>query len=377
LWFPFTDEPMLAQVAPLELRGQLPSDPSASRIGYETVARDPSGSHVLAVVARRRDLDDLDALAATAGVALAGVTVAPLALRWLLPPGFTGTVVLADGARSSASVWQEGTPRALRALTADASDPETFADELAWSLPLLGSPTATLRVAGPSMTPVLQQALARQGLSPEAVSLAHLELDIAPQLVLGSPVVCGLAVGALDQAASVAFARAAPTVAFVTPRLRRLAVAAAVLVVLDLGLVRLDLARREAHVRDALHAAVADALPGEPIVAPRAQLEAAVAARRASGSTVQGTVLARLREVSERIPDGLAVDLQRLSLEGERLQLGGHAPTFESVDVLRRALVGSARLCDVATDEVRTTVDGTRVSFRLHARWVAPGETPS
>jgi hypothetical protein len=162
----------------------------------------------------------------------------------------------------------------------------------------------------------------------------------------------------------------------VTPRLRRLAMAAMLLAALDVGLVRLELGRHEHRIRDALRTAAVRGLPGEPIVAPRAQLEAAVAARHAATPT-QGTALERLREVSERIPDGLAIDLQRFSLDGERLALGGRAPTFESVDVLRRALVGSARLRDVTTDDVRTTVDGAQVSFRLRARWVAPGETPS
>jgi Tfp pilus assembly protein PilN len=112
-------------------------------------------------------------------------------------------------------------------------------------------------------------------------------------------------------------------------------------------------------------------------VAPRAQLEAAASAERADGAAAYGTTLTRLREVSERIPDGLVIDLTRLTLEGERLQLVGNAPTFETVDVLRRALVGSARLADVTTDEVRTTVDGQRVSFRVRARWVARGEASS
>jgi hypothetical protein len=112
-------------------------------------------------------------------------------------------------------------------------------------------------------------------------------------------------------------------------------------------------------------------------VAPRAQLEAAASTQLHGGAGAHGSVLARLREVSERIPAGLVVDLTRLTLEGERLDLVGSAPTFESVDVLRRALTGSARLRDVATDEVRTTVDGTRVSFRLRARWVGRGEAAS
>ena len=82
-------------------------------------------------------------------------------------------------------------------------------------------------------------------------------------------------------------------------------------------------------------------------------------------------------KVSERVPDGLAVDLTRLTLDGEQLQMTGTAGTFEAVDVLRRALIASPRLRDVTTDEVRTTVDGKRVGFHVRGRWVAAGEASS
>ena len=153
--------------------------------------------------------------------------------------------------------------------------------------------------------------------------------------------------------------------------------AAMVLAAFDVGVAKLALARRAARVEAALVAEARRALPNEPIVAPRAQLEAAARSARHDGVAAYGGALARLREVSERIPDGLAVDLTRLSLDGERLQLTGTADTFEAVDVLRRSLTASPRLRDVATDEVRTTVDGKRVGFHVRARWVAAGEASS
>jgi hypothetical protein len=275
------------------------------------------------------------------------------------------------------SVWREGALHAQRALTSSADDPAAFADELGWTLPALGAATTRLAGAGPSLSPALEQALAHH-----AFALAPLDVDEAPgggptpAAVRASPVACALALGALQRDAVVAFPRATRAATFVTPRLRRLAVAAAVLGVLDLGLLRLDLTHRAARTHKAVIAEATRALPGEPVVAPRAQLEAALAARR-SGTTAGGSALVRLREVSERVPEGLAVDLHRLALEGERLQLAGSAPTFESVEVLRRALAGSARLRDVTTDDVRTTVDGGHVSFRLQARWVPPGEAAS
>jgi hypothetical protein len=378
LTLPFTDERTLAHVVPLELRGQLPSDPSDGRVGFEVVARETHRTQVLALLVRSRDLDALADAATGAGVTLAGVTAAPLALRWLLPSGFTGTVFLADGRESTVTIWDAGAPRALRALTADAHDPEAIPEELAWSLAGLGAAPAPFVVVGPDLSPALVESCRRQHPTAAPLSLTHLALDGDATAVLVSPVACGLAFGALDPRANGPFVLAPAMPALFTRRVRRLAAAAARLAAIDRGVIRVDLARREARVRRALQAEAARALPGEPIVAPRAQLEAAAASTlHATGSAAYGTALVRLREVSERIPDGLVIDVTRLTLEGERLQLAGNAPTFETVDVLRRALVCSARLADVTTDEVRTTIDGKRVSFRLRARWVAHGEASS
>jgi len=377
LALPFGDERTLAQVVPLELRGQLPGEPSDGRIGFEVVARTPTSAEVLAFVVRAHDLDAAASAAAQGGAPVVGLTIAPLALRWLLPAGFTGTVLLADGANTTVSVWDGGTPRALRALVAAARDPEAVTEELAWLLPALGGVSEPFVLAGPDASGVLA-ACHRRHPTAALLPLAHLAADVDAAAILASPVACALALGALDGRAHVPFALNAVPSPLLTPRVRRLALAAALLAAFDVGIVRLELAGRSARVQAALEAEAARALPGEPVVAPRAQLEAAVSrARHATGSAAYGSTLARLREVSERVPEGLVLDVTRLTLEGEHLLLVGDAPTFETADVLRRALTGSARLRDVVADEVRTTVDGTRVSFRLRARWVAPGEASS
>jgi hypothetical protein len=378
LTLPFGDERTLAQVVPLEMRGQLPGEPSDARIGFEIVARTPTSAQVLALVVRAHDLDAAARAAAQTGATLAGLTAAPLALRWLLPRGFTGTVLLADGRETTVSVWDGGAPRALRALAACARDGDAVIEELAWSLPALEDASEPFVLAGPDAADALLDACRRRHPTAARLSLEHLAAETDAAAVRAAPVACALALGALDARARVAFALPAMAPSLLTPRVRRLALAAAVVAAFDVGIARLELAARAARTEAALEAEAARALPGEPIVAPRAQLEAAVArARHAAGSAAYGSALVRLREVSERVPEGLVLDVTRLTLEGEHLQLVGSAPTFETVDVLRRALTGSARLRDVVADEVRTTVDGTRVSFRLRARWVAPGEASS
>jgi hypothetical protein len=381
LALPFSDARALAQTVPLELAGQLPVEPSDARVGFEVLARVGDGAQVLAFMARERDLDAVVATARGAGAALLGITIAPLALRWLLPDGFSGNVLVADGSRTTLAVWRAGRPAALRACASPGGDHAAVAAEVAWSLPLLGGDVADGVVVGGADAPrALSAALDECGLpSRSLAALLRPDLGLAPDTIAGAPVACGLALGALARPLAVPFPQ--PRHAgrpLLTPRLARLAAVAAGLAVLNLGLVRTDLARRARALERAIGAEAARVLPDERLVAPRTQLEAELADLRAHRSSLAyGTALARLREVSARVPAGLPVDLARFALDGEQLQLVGDAATFEAVDALRRALAGSARLRDVTADEVRTAIDGQRVSFRLRARWVAYGETPS
>ena len=128
-------------------------------------------------------------------------------------------------------------------------------------------------------------------------------------------------------------------------------------------------------LRDAIHAAAAAALPDAPLVAPRAELEAAVASMQRGGAHGNaGGALALLRETSARVPASIQLDLDTLVVEPDALRLGGRAASFEAVEALRRALAGSPLLVNVAADEARATVDGRGVEFRLRAeRRSAPG----
>ena len=60
---PFTDDATLAQVVPLELRGQLPADPGPARIGFQVIERTAASARVLALLVRERDPDAAAALA--------------------------------------------------------------------------------------------------------------------------------------------------------------------------------------------------------------------------------------------------------------------------------------------------------------------------
>jgi Tfp pilus assembly protein PilN len=119
----------------------------------------------------------------------------------------------------------------------------------------------------------------------------------------------------------------------------------------------------------------ATVLPDAPLVAPRAELEAAVASLDRGGAR-GGTVgaLALLRETSARVPAAVHLDLDELVVEPGALRLRGRAPSFDAVEAFRRALAASPLLASVAAEEARAAVDGHGVEFRLRAeRRSAPG----
>src|SRR5438067_2504120 len=144
---------------------------------------------------------------------------------------------------------------------------------------------------------------------------------------------------------------------------------ALVLGALDLGLVRYDLSRRDAALRAAIARTAGEALPGTRLVAPRAQLEAAVAsALRQRTRLGDGTsILEVLRELSTRVPGTVSLDLDQLTIDGDSLDLRGRAASFDTLEALRRALASPPFLTEVTADETRATVDGRGVEFRLRA----------
>ena len=146
-----------------------------------------------------------------------------------------------------------------------------------------------------------------------------------------------------------------------------LALLALVLGVVDLGIIRHDLSRRDAALRAAIEHAASEALPGARLVAPQAQLEAAVAsALRQRTRLGDGTgVLEVLRELSTRVTVGL--DLDQLTIDADAVDLRGRAASFETVETLRRTLADAPFLTEVTADETRATVDGRGVEFRLRA----------
>jgi len=371
LVLPFRDRRRLARTAPLELLGQLPADVADATVAVEPLGPAPGGSTVLAVVARRADLEALAAPLAAAGLGPARIDLAPLPALNLLPAGDEDlALLLADATRSALAVRRGGRLAGLRALGAAADDPAALAAEVRWSLAALGPPPTRLVVGGPAAGPALVAALAaatRTRVEPLAAAVA-VPAATDPDALAACAVALGLVAGAARRmriGIDLGGERRAPGSLRRSAALALLALACGAL---DLGLVHHGLVRRDAALARAVAAEASVALPGVRLRAPRAQLEAAVAAAAGRRDRLGAApVLEVLRELSGRVPPALALDLDELAIEPDGVLLHGRTESFDAVEALRRALASSPLLGEVTPEETRTTVDGRRVEFRLRA----------
>jgi Tfp pilus assembly protein PilN len=355
---PFGDGRRLAEVVPLELLGQLPVDPGDAVVGFDVVARSQAGATVFAAAMRAEDLGPARAALAACGAARGEASLGPVA-AWSVLTLTDGILVVADGERSSVSVRRDGRLVAVRALASEPRDPAGFAIEVRWTLAAADA-VGPLVVAGADASDALVAAL-----GPDA------------RLIGGVDRACAVAAG-VALGPRLVLARRDDVA---TPRERRrlaaLATAAALLALADVGVVRIGLGRREAALARAVHDTAAAALPaGTRIVAPRAQLEAAAGAAARDGAAPRA-VLALLRDLSTRVPQGVHLDLDELVIEGDVVRLHGRADGFDAVDVVRRSLAATPGLRDVAAEDARAAVDGRGVEFGVRASWHPVAGAPS
>jgi type II secretion system protein L len=370
LALPFRDRRRLVRTAPLELAGQLALEQDGLAIACERLATDARGSRVLAVAVRHDALDTQCALLATVGLAHARVELGPLAVCHLLPRSADDIIVVADGRRSALVVVGGGQLTALRALSSPADDNRALAAEIRWSLRALGTEAARTVVVGADASSALCSALSQAtgGTALRLTDATPIGLPGDPADVSACAVAAGLVAGTGRSRARIVLARGRSEAGSLR-RSAALAVVALALGAVDVGLARHHLARRDAALVAAIDREAAAALPGVRIVAPRAQLDAAADAARRRSADVAGRpgALDVLREVSGRVPAGVRLDLDELSLDGDALVLHGRCDGFAAVDALRNALAGSPILTDVTAEETRATVDGRHVEFRLRA----------
>jgi hypothetical protein len=376
LSLPFRDRRRLARTAPLELLGQLPGEIAGVHVATERLATGAGGSVVLAVAVHETDVREHDAVLASRGLTVERLDLAPLPV-WNLLDAADAALLVADGRASTLSLRRDGRLAALRALGTNAADGDLLVSECRRVLAAFGAPSARLVVAGPDGTPDLLAALA------DATGLEVTTLAEASPLSLPEPAddsqACAVALGLVAGAGRGGLELRPPRHASPPGAWRRAtALAAAVLVLglVNVGVERVRLARYDDLLVREIAAVAARALPGEPNVAARAQLEAAIDASTGGLAAGRGApVLEVLRELSARVPPALSLDVSELTVDDAGIRVHGRAASFDAVDSLARALAASPLLSDVRTEETRTAVDGRGVLFRLGAKRKPPEGT--
>lgn len=86
---------------------------------------------------------------------------------------------------------------------------------------------------------------------------------------------------------------------------------------------------------------------------------------QALGLETQVTPLEILREISARIDPGLKIDLRELVYTPAELRLDGYTDSFDAVNRTARSLEQSPLISRVQIADAKTSLDGSRVDFRL------------
>jgi general secretion pathway protein L len=411
LALPFRDRRRLDQTVPFELEAQLPLELDEAVVDYQVLGTADGETVVLAALAPKAVVrDHLETLAA-AGIDPRVVGLAPLAALNVLRHGGAGlagtaALVVAGRERTDVALLRDGRLAGLRTLSRGVDGEGGVAAvvrETRWSLLALagGAPPAPFglwlggEAAGaPGLAAALEDAL---GVAPRG--LETLPLAAVPpglrreQAVFATSLGLALRERAADggfgvdfRRGELAYHREREAVWRALARTGVLALVAVALLVTSFVVegrrLRAERDRARAEVRTLFTAALPDV---RTIVNEKAQLEAEIAAlekqRRTYGGLAPSAPRAIdvLRVLTVSAPPDVDLDLEELSLDGETLRLRGSTRAYEGVEALKRALATRPELRAVEAKDVRASVDGQRVAFRLSLT-LAPlvaGETPA
>jgi hypothetical protein len=288
-------------------------------------------------------------------------------------------------------VFRDGRLHGLRTVTRGAGtngDREALVRDVRWSVAALAGDDALDRVVlwvggtanGSGAAAELARAL---GTTPQG--LETLRVDAVPptlrrdQAAFAAPLGLALREGTHGDAFGVdfrrgefAYHREREAVWRSGARTALLALAAIVLMVTSFGIENGRLARRRDAVRAQVRSIFTAALPDvRTIVNERAQLATEIAAlekqRQLYGglSPSASRAIDVLRALTAGAPADTTLDLEELALDGETLRIRGSTPSYEGVESIKRSLGERPEFRDVQAKDVRASVDGQRVDFRL------------
>jgi len=395
LELPFHDRKRLDQTVPFELESHLPFELDATVIDYQVLGTHTDGtSHVLAVSASKVAVREHLAALAEAGIDPRLVDLASLAALNVVReaaaarPGRLAFVGL-DTARTTVALLADGRLTGLRVLSVGLGngDLERCLREIRWTLLALadGAALSALWVGGdaadtPGAIAALGRALGTTPQSLDTLALAAVPIGLrGKQAAFATPL--GLALRQTGEVApfgvdlrrgEFAYHREREALWRGLSRAGMLAVAALVLMVVSFFFDARQLEARRDGFRAEIRSIFSSALPAvRNVVNEKAQLQSEIAAlekqRKLYGGLAPSAPRAVdcLRALTAAVPREVPLDIDELSLDGETLRVRGSTQSYENVEALKRGLAARPEFRNVETKDVRASVDGQRVDFRL------------
>jgi general secretion pathway protein L len=379
LRFPFAEPKKLEAALPFELAVQLPVPVEACLTDFRHPSGDGDGCALTAAAVRRETIAAFLEPFTEAGLPLQVLDLAPFAfvdgLRAELGDGLLACLTEREITLARVESGRAGDYRLLPAAPL-AEEAELHRALLSEAARLSGGAALPLQLIGPRATPELVEGLSREW---GAVAVPRLLLDGAPVAAEFLPAV------ALARRAAAAgrerlfnFRRGpfASRSEWVTLK-RGLTVAgvllaAAVTAAATAGwLVYAGKARRAEALQQQMVRTFNETFPGTPLVTDvptqmRSKIEELRRRGRSFGLGRPGSALAVLAEISRRLPPEVVVDVRDLACDAEAVRLEGSTASFDAVNRLARTLEESSLFGAVQVADAKTSVDGSRVDFRLN-----------
>lgn len=412
LSLPFRDKKKLSQTVPFELEAQVPFGLDDVVVDYHILARERTGSTLLAAMVQKSDLQrHLDTLAEV-GIDPKIVDFGPLCglnllttLAKELPENFAYVEVTRHDA--TAALYRGGKLQGVRALVARSNgagpghpSAEALAQELRWTLMVLnggdvegnlpcllaGEPSEHLTEVARAFTENAGLRVVRLESLPLA-AVAGVEDGKAP--AFARPL--GLALRELEPATAVGLNFRREEFAYkkgqaeIQAQLLRIGALAAVVGVLMLTylFVSYGLQRARANAFDErIRSIVASVLPNSPIQPGYAvdalqtevsALEAKLGMLADTAPVGNLTAIDLIHGISMAVPNNVEIDVDEYIMDTDSIRIRGRTQSYDSVDTLKKTFEALPYFRDVQARDLKTAADGKGVDFRLVLTLSKPG----
>lgn len=159
--------------------------------------------------------------------------------------------------------------------------------------------------------------------------------------------------------------------------LKKPLIAAALCVILSVGVFATDAylnyarkSQKSDRLQELIHQQFRQSFPGvRNIVNAPAQMQAKLKESRERmrnlGLLGEASALSVLREISEKTPADMKVDIRNFLFDPESVRIEGTTSSFEAVNLLSAALESSELILEVQITDAKMSVDGRQINFRL------------